>query len=150
MSMKILRTSDRVKLKFGDISLTVQPMDYARRVEMTKFVTKEGEKEKHDFVGSSIFTVKHTVKAVEGIQDAEGNPLKLTFDPDGSLSQEDATDILVILNEAKPIRLAMHHIAGAGGSAMPQILDPETGTPLEGLEVNIIPKAKWSAETQST
>lgn len=139
--MKILRASDQVKIKIGDISVTVQPLSYGKRIEMGKFIKIEDGKEKHDFASSLVHVIKNTVKGINGVENSDGTNIVLDFDGE-CLTDDCASDIIGILESAKGMYSNISNIAACAGKDLGQIYDPETGKSLDGAEIQVLPKTK--------
>lgn len=146
--MKIIRASDKVKIKIGDISVTVQPLSYAKRIEQGNFVKIEDGKEKHDYTSQLIHVVKNSVKDIDGVQDASGEKIVLEFDGD-SLTDDCASDVIGILESVSGMYKNISVLAGSAGKDIGQIYDPETGKALDGAEIQVLPKTKAAGQTTS-
>lgn len=83
------------------------------------------------------YNLKYAVKGVEGLTDEEGNPYKLTFDEDGSLTDECVDELL-----GTPFSDSMQFAALklSEPSFPSQVVHPLTNKPIEG--VSVIPADK--------
>ena len=140
-SMKILKTSDRVRVKVGDIALTLAPLKQSQKVEMAGLTKVIDGKETADLNAMMSYLVKHSVKGVEGVLDGSEAPLELEFDHDGSLSEDSHTDVMFVISKAKAFFDPMFKV---GGNEMPsdKVKSWATGEEIEGVEVLLIPKPK--------
>lgn len=91
--MKILRTSDKVSIKHGEIEVIVSPPTYAQKIElMNCFKLAEG-KDTIDFLKSSLMSLKFAVKEVNGIKTHLDEDYKVEL-KDGVLSDDCASELL--------------------------------------------------------
>ncbi len=139
--MKILRASDLVRIKISESTLVVQPLSYAKKLEMAKFVTTKDGKEVHDWAGSIFYTVKNSIKGIEGVSDNNLNEIKLEFEGD-QLTDESASDVMGMIESHNGMFLNISRIAGHAGKDIKSIVDPETGKTLDGVEIVITPKTQ--------
>lgn len=107
--MKILKTTDRVKLTLPDslISVTIAPLTAAQKLEIaSKMKIVKGE-EVPDFNAQGFLCIKYAVKGIDGIEDYSGNKYELEFE-DNSLDESKkvlkdscADDVTSILHETE-------------------------------------------------
>lgn len=103
--MKILKTTDRVKLTLPDslISVTIAPLTAAQKLEIaSKMKIVKGE-EVPDFNAQGFLCIKYAVKGIDGIEDYSGNKYELEFEDDSkkALSDSCADDVTSILHETE-------------------------------------------------
>lgn len=123
--MKIYKISDRIKIKIGDIVVKVSPLSFAQKSEIQADLIKfQQSKDIKDLMDSSFKAIKYAVKEIENIDyqlEFEGNVL---------------TDACVedLLNCEINNQLVAACIAFLNGVPN-QIINAETGKPLEGIEI---------------
>jgi len=133
--MKILRASDIVLIKLPNIKLTIQPLTYAKRLEMGRFITVKNGEEVNNYAQSMMFLVQNTVKSVE----LEGEDVPLEF-KEGEMTEDSLTDLMGILEGNTEAYKNIATFSAAAGKKIPSIADPLTGEKIEGVEVEILPK----------
>jgi acylphosphatase len=137
--MKILRATDKVKVKIGTISFTVSPLKQAQKLELTGMVkaVKDGG-EVADIQARLSYVVKHCVKGVEGVLDFDDKPINVAFDDTGALTEDSHAEMMTVVNSSTEHLLSMMKIAG--GQHPGEIVDMVTGKKLKGAEVVVNPK----------
>lgn len=98
--MKLYKTSDRIKVKIGDMVVTVSPLSYFQKLDV---YSESGEMkddmsttEKNRIIAkSSIMAMRHAIKEVSGIEPDDGREFKLQF-KDDMLTNECAEALLMI------------------------------------------------------
>jgi D-lyxose ketol-isomerase len=145
--MQILRTSDRIKVKIADVGLVMSPMRQAKKLEMSKMTKVKNGKEVVDLDQMLSFVVKHCVKDIDGVNGADGEPIKLTFDQDGCLDEDSHSDVMAVVTGLK---LHYDALLAVAGSKMPksEVMDYSTGEVVEGAEITILPKPQVTSESQ--
>jgi hypothetical protein len=136
--MKILKASDRVKVKIGEITFLLAPMKMAQKLEINSLTRVVNGQEVNDGQAMLAFIVKHCVKGIEGVTDYEGNPIQVQIDETGCLVDDSISDTLSILNESKNHINAL--LAMSKGTDPAKIKDYATGKTITGVEVTINPK----------
>lgn len=135
--MKLLKTSDKVLLSFGDIKVTVKPLSYFNKIEAGKFLRVENGETKSDFNQWAFYIVKHSVSNIEGIFVEGDRVLTLEKQPDGSLTDDSTSDALnVLLTVNLGAFLPLRDVALS--NAMPSLVDPVTGEKLDGVQADLL------------
>jgi hypothetical protein len=133
--MKILRTTDRVKIKLGEVVLTVKPMTQAQKIEMSRLVTTQDGKQISYATEMLTFVVKHTVKEMEGVTDLNGDAIKLGFLEDGSMDEESVSDVMAVLVEKAILYMPIMAVAKN------KLPEPNTPDLPEGVEATYAGKS---------
>lgn len=108
--MIIYRPSDRITLKLGEVTLKVSPLSALQKANLMSLTKMSGGKEVADTSLMAIMTVKYTLKEVS-VLDAtfpDGSPFSLTFDPDGTLTDDALTCVMQILDNQVLVEIAAH------------------------------------------
>ena len=122
---KIYRRTDRIKVKIDDVVITLAPMSIDQKIQVQE-LTIQGQV-KRDLRASTkaiALAMKFSIKAVDGIEDSEGNPYKLQFEGE-ELSDECVND-LYELNFLPKMAVVCSTLAGGV---------PENFETLEGVEI---------------
>lgn len=133
--MKIIRTTDRIKLTIEDAVFYLAPLTYDQRAEVGAQYRREGGtevKDYQDMIKIGKLYLKYALKDVEGIETLEGEKYKLKFE-NNLLSDESVNDLMNI-----PVSKTLNDIAQTMFVQIPnEILDSE-GNKLDGVEIEFI------------
>lgn len=136
--MKILRTTDKVTLSAEGVSIVAQPLAFEKAIEAGKFtkVGKDGETE-IDMTGLTLFTIKHSVKAVSGLEGVDGSPYSLEWEPQNTeepavLSDQCARDLTTVLMS---VRVLLKPLFDVSGQKIPKPVNPLTNEPIPGVTI---------------
>jgi hypothetical protein len=136
--MQILKSTDRVRVKIGEIAFILSPLKQAQKLALSGMTIVKDGVEIQDVANQISYIVKYCVKGVEGVTDARGDAITLSFDPDGALNDDSHSEVFVIVNKAKQHYQAMFQVAG---NEIPKtIKDLVTGKEVKGAEVTVLPK----------
>jgi hypothetical protein len=124
--MNILRLSERVKLKLGEVTVLVSPLSFAKKSEIAKESVMSDGILVPDYAKQSFLLVKHSVKDVTGLTDYAGNEYKLTFDGAEVLTDDCAIELVDCFSGTK--------LAAAIGKVSTSNLN------VEGVELDVVPK----------
>jgi hypothetical protein len=132
---KILRMSDRIKIKVKDITFTIAPLSQLNKMEMTSSIdTVVGGNQEYSLAKARRVLMKYGLKGLEGVTDYNGKPYELEFDHNGDLTEECLSEVWGL--EESNIYL---HAAWQCLQEVPdQILDPLTDKPLEGVSLDLV------------
>ena len=106
--MIIYKPSDRILLKIGDISLKVSPLTALQKANLMSLTKMSAGREVTDTSLMAIMTIKYSVKEIYGVDAtfADGTEFALSYDPDGTLSEESLTAIMQILDNGTLTQIA--------------------------------------------
>lgn len=130
MSIKLYRTTDRIPIKIGDAIFKVSPLTMEQKNEMQSFTTKESGVTIQDIFKKTKLLFKYSIKEVSGIEYATGGEYKLSFDDDGTLSDECVEEFLNMEEKAKLSTVLWSFIVAISDKA----IGPD-GKPLKGVEI---------------
>ena len=137
---KILRVSDRIKLKIADITFTIAPLNQMQKIEVSE-CTKIGPegKEVFDLLRAQTLLIKYSLKEVEGVEDEHGEPYQLSFEND-SLSDDCVTEIFTLEEKHLLTTAAWQCLNGLPD----KLTDPINGKKLKGVALELVGKKKVS------
>lgn len=128
---KIYKRSDRIPVKIDDIQIVIAPLGLEQKTEIQDCMARGHIKRDYALLQKAISdAIRYAVKDISGVEDAEGNPYKLTFDEAGNLTEECVSDLYNL--EMHP-KLVM--VCSALVKRIPQQFTDELGVPLEGVEI---------------
>ena len=131
MSVTIYRSTDRVKIKVGELVFTLAPLSYAQKAEIKGLSSKiiSGEEVTN---GMMVYykSIQFSLKDIEGLIDVDGNKYELNFDERG-ISPECMDDLFNMEFNEKLMMCAYNMV----DQIPKEIIDPSTGKVLEGAEI---------------
>jgi hypothetical protein len=128
--MRIYKRSDRIKVKIEDITVTLAPLSFDQKSEAQEMISRGTVKQDLRLLSKGIAQmVKYSVKKVDGLEDAEGNPYQLDFDGD-SLSDSCLDDLLNLEVQEKLQSACLSLLRG-----IPREIVDSHGKPIQGVEV---------------
>lgn len=93
--MKIYRCSDRIPVKIGAVTFWLSPLTYGQRTELFSVASKAKEsKEMADQILLAKTTIRFSLKDIDGVEQGDGSPFKLEFDPSGMLTEACFDDLM--------------------------------------------------------
>jgi hypothetical protein len=131
---KILRKTDRVKVKIGEVAFYLAPYTQEQKQEINSLTKVESGTEVIDAIGRIKLALKYCVKGVEGIETVDGEEYQLSFDDNGDLTDETIDEIytIEINNELVSAAIQLSH------SIPEEIIDPLTAKPFENISVEYV------------
>lgn len=111
--MIIYRTSDRIPVKIGDVlTVWLSPLTVEQRARMFSTAVKmQAGAEQEDAIKAAAMSIKYSVKGIEGdLKNIDGSDYQLEFDPDGSLTDECAEELLQLDGSDKLVRICGHFL----------------------------------------
>ncbi len=140
MAIKILRLTDRLNIKIGEVSLSLAPLTLFQRQEMLSNAEKFDGKSEEQIRKSTILAMKYSIKSIDGIEDFMGNKYELSFDEFGNLTDN---CVLELLNTEISDKMILSCYAMIYG--MPNKIVGSDGKEVEGVEV-VLGKPQQSDE----
>ncbi len=124
---KIYRVTDRIKIKIGDISFELSPLTSLQKADIMSKAMSNGA---NGLVDSTKLALKYAIKRVNGLETLDDVPYQVELE-NGVLSDTSVDDLLNIEITDKLQKVCLNLMHG-----IPEkFLDPETGMPVEGVEV---------------
>lgn len=99
--MIIYPQSSRIPVEIGSIKVWVGPLTFGQKVQLQECVKLKAGKEVVDATRIAYLTIKFAVKSVEGISLPSGAPYEVSIGPDGTLTDDCASEILQLDDAAK-------------------------------------------------
>lgn len=96
--MIVYRTTDRIPVKMGEVTIWVSPFSYEQKVKLSQATKLVSGEEVMDAGKVALLSLKFSVKEVEGLVDTDGQPYELSFDADGTLTEECVGDLMQLDN----------------------------------------------------
>lgn len=115
--MKIFKTTDKVKVKFDGVEVTLSPLSYGQRVEI---MSERPEKQ-------ALLMLKMSIKGISGLEGYDGKPYELKLETD-QLTDACASEIANAFLATK-----FSTILGRVNAHLFDVSD------LEGVELEIVP-----------
>jgi hypothetical protein len=131
---KIYKTTDRIKVKIDEVTVSISPLTYEQKLE-AKILVAEGraKRDARMLTSGLIYLLKNSVKEVEGLENADGSKYELSFEADQkTLTQECISDLFNIKLHEKLVMVCTNLIG-----VIPTEFVDDSGKPIEG--VSIIP-----------
>lgn len=102
--MIVYKTTDRIPLKLGDITIWVSPLSAYQKADILSTMKMQGGVEVADGPKMALLTIKHSVKrltGLNGIKFFDGSEVTLTFDKNESLDEESLNTLMQVINYSK-------------------------------------------------
>lgn len=123
--MRVYLPTDRIPVRIGEITFWISPLSVAQKSILSGYFRMEGGEEIADRKGMNEKLMRLSVKGVDGVEDASGEPLVLEVGADGELT-DDSYEVLKELSGAHLlVKLCMGFVS--------KIHDPG----IEGIKVDL-------------
>jgi hypothetical protein len=117
---RIYRITDRIRYKIGELEIQISPLDLQDKTTLHTYMVKGQTGDMQFLMQGSAFAIKCGVKAVLGLEDADGKPYEVQFEEGGKyLTDECVADLLNIRESNDMISLCASLMAGVP-SQLPQ------------------------------
>lgn len=128
---RIYKRSDRIAVKIDEITVKLAPLSLDQKSEIQQLMLTGRTKADLKLLTKGIaLSIKYGLKSVEGIEDSDGNPYKLSLDSNDQLTDE-CVDELMNLELSKKLSLVCAGLV----NGVPKDFTDENGNPIEGIEV---------------
>ena len=121
--MKIYTVEDRVKIKIGELVVSISPLSFKQKMEIQAKINENASE-------GTLLAIRHGVKKVEGVERSNGEKYELSFE-DGLITDICANDLLNMEMGGVIATACVNLIQGIPK----ELVHPETGKPLEGVEI---------------
>lgn len=91
---RIYKTTDRLPVKIQDITFKISPLSFQQRAEVQAELMEAAKGDMNKAVQASFKAVKYSVKDVSGVDTFDGTPYVLSFESDGTLTDDCVSDLL--------------------------------------------------------
>lgn len=88
--MKVLRTTDVITLKQGEVEVDFSPLSWEKSLELSKLVNYVGGKPYVDQGKQTALMIKYSIKELRGLTDWSNKPIELKA-VNGELSEDDVS-----------------------------------------------------------
>lgn len=127
---RIYKRTDRIKVRIHDVTVTLAPLSFDQKTEAQDIMLRGSVQKNMQLLSKGIASlVKYSVKNIEGVEDADGNPYKLEFDGD-SLSDSCLDDLFNLDIQDKLQAACLSLVKG-----IPKEIVDDKGQPLEGVVI---------------
>ena len=134
------RTSDRIKVKIGEITLWLSPLSAIQKSEILSYAKVVEGEEIPDYTKRVYAAIKYSVKKIGGVCLSDGSEYELEFEEGTkSLTEECVNDLLNLPITEQLMVLCASFINGVPS----QVMDPNTGKKYKGVEIEL-PKVSKS------
>lgn len=124
-SMIVYRTTDRIPVKIGDVTIWICPLSAGQYAEVVSLTKYKGGREIPDPGAMAILTLRYCVKSVDGLGDvkyADGTDFLLEFDESGNLTEDSLSVLIQVLGSDKLTLLASQvAVKGIGDHKIPGV-----------------------------
>lgn len=131
---KILRLSDRIKLKIDEVTFTLAPLSKAQKLDLANCTKMQDGNEVFELGKAQFLYVKYALKDIDGVETYGGDPYELDFEGD-YLTDDCVTEIFCLEQKEKLTNSAWQILNG-----IKDLVDPSTGEPFEGVSLEVKPK----------
>lgn len=128
--MRIFKSTDRVKIKIDDVTITVTPFTYEQKIEVQSIMLQAAEGNIIKGIEGAKLALKYSLKEIEGVELMDGSSYELELE-NGVLTDECVEELL---NSEITTKLTLISIALLTGIKS-EFLDPQTGKKLEGVSL---------------
>lgn len=91
--MKLYKTTDRIKVKIGDLEVSISPLTYEQKIEVQTILSNSSKPD--DIYKGSLLAMRYGIKEIKGLELTDGSKYELNFD-EGILTEECAKELLNI------------------------------------------------------
>lgn len=137
---KIMRVSDRIKIKIKDVVFTIAPLNQMQKIEVSE-CTKIGPngEEVFDLLRAQTLLVKYSLKDIEGVEDEHGESYRLEFEND-VLTEDCVTEIFTLEEKSLLTTASWQCLNGLPD----KLTDPVNGKKLKGVALELVKRKKPS------
>lgn len=105
MSIVIYRLSDKVPVKIGGLTFWLSPLSVDQKARLAHLTRRVSGVDEEDTLRYAHLALKLSLKGLDGAQDSSGSEYSLSFDPEGCLTDECASEVLQLDGYDKLIAL---------------------------------------------
>lgn len=133
---KILKMSDRLKIKVGEVEFLIAPLNQLQKIEITECtkIDKSGN-EVFDFIRAQTLLVKYGLKGISGVVDDDGEEYKLEFEGD-HLTDDCVSEVFTIKEKEKYVTSHFQCL----NEFPDKLVDPFTGKKYQGVALERVSK----------
>jgi hypothetical protein len=136
---KIMKMSDRIKLKIGEIEVVIAPLSFSRKQDFASCTKIVGGKEEYDLGKAQYLYMKYSIKDIKGLENYDGSKYELQFsDESKSELTDECVDELMNIEIKQTLMNAMWQLL----NGIQELKDPMTGEKLEGVNLEVMSQGK--------
>ena len=133
---KIIRLTDRIRIKIGKTVFIIAPLNQMQKIEISECIKiNAGGEEVYDLSRAQVLLVKYGLKGIEGVKDSDGIDYKLRFEND-VLTDECISEIFTLEERAEYLSAAWQCLNGVPD----KLTDPTNGKKLKGVALELVTK----------
>lgn len=125
--VRIYKTTDKIPVKIDSLTFEISPLTFEVKSNIQASLLDGNPL---SIVRAAKDAIKHSVKSVKGVEDANGNPYELEFE-DGALTEDCVNDLLNIDQDDKLSLVCTSLLNGIPKN----FVDPSTGKKIEGISI---------------
>lgn len=109
---KIYRTTDRIEIKIGDITVKIAPLSLIQKNEVQSIML-EGQKNSdlQKLNAAILLAVSYCLKDIQGLEDIEGNSYQLQFE-NNKLTEQCVDDLMNMEETPNLLKVCSAFVAG--------------------------------------
>jgi len=134
--VKILRLSDRIKVKIGKVSFLLAPLSNDRKIEISSCSTVKSGEQVFDYARAQHLYIKYSLKDIIGVETYDNKPYDLEFEGD-YLTDDCVSDIFNLPQKKDLVSCAWQIMNG-----IPDKIVDESGKTLKGVALEVEKKKK--------
>lgn len=110
---RIYRLTDRIKYKIGEVEIQISPLSVHDKATLHSYLKKTQAGDDKAIVDCSVKAIKYAVKAISGVENADGTPYELQFEGNSNhLTDECVEDLMNLSESPNMIVLCSQLVAG--------------------------------------
>lgn len=127
---RIYKRTDKIRVQIDDIVAVISPLTLDQKTEVqSKMALGTVKKDLQMVTEGVVLAVRYGLRAVEGIQDANGKPYKLEIQDD-MVTRECVSDLFNLEMHKKLVMICSGLV-----SKVPTEFTDEEGQPIEGIKI---------------
>lgn len=130
--VKILRMSDRVNVKIGELSFQLAPLSNDRKIEISSCTKKQNGVDVYDHGRSQHLYIKYSLKKVTGLVDYDNKEYQLSFEND--MLTDDCVSEIFMIPQKQDLMLAAWQLL----NGVPDKLTDNDGKEIKGIKLEVI------------
>lgn len=115
--MIIFKTTDRIPVKMGEVTLWLSPMEFGQKVAIQGAVKMKSGAEITDGFKVALLTLKFCVKEIQGLFNSDGSPFECEFEEGGNVLTDACANDLLQMDSAKSLIRACNSLSEAASTA---------------------------------
>jgi len=109
--IKILRLTDRVKLKVSGVTFYLAPLSNEKKIEISSCTTTVAGEMVTDLARAQHLYIKYSLKDIHGVETYSGDPYKLIFEGD-NLTDDCVSEVFNLAQKEELMYIAWQILSG--------------------------------------